>query len=138
MKQLILSMFWWYKLGPSILFMSYNLHRFYITIFIFFSYLPFAILSEILLQVGYHTKYENTRCFLLERTDGTVEDFSYHKCVYGALEIIAPGRARSYYSKWLESAADQLASGDLRMYILSLSMYSNYHMEIIGIYTQAF
>lgn len=58
------------------------------------------------IKVGYHTKYDNSRCFLLERTDGTVEDFSYHKCVYGALEVIAPGRAKSYYSKWLESAAD--------------------------------
>ncbi|XP_059661700.1 DNA-directed RNA polymerase IV subunit 1 [Cornus florida] len=53
------------------------------------------------IKIGYHSKHENTRCFLLVRTDGTVEDFSYHKCVHGALEIIAPQRAKAYQSRWL-------------------------------------
>lgn len=53
------------------------------------------------IKVRYHSKYHNTRCFSLVRTDGTEEDFSYHKCVHGALEIIDPRRARSYQSRWL-------------------------------------
>ncbi|XVE57815.1 hypothetical protein DITRI_Ditri04bG0120200 [Diplodiscus trichospermus] len=55
------------------------------------------------IKVGYHPEHTNARCFSLVRTDGTTVDFSYHKCVLGALEIIAPGRAKSYQSKWLQS-----------------------------------
>ncbi|GMH29806.1 hypothetical protein Nepgr_031649 [Nepenthes gracilis] len=54
------------------------------------------------IKVGHHPKYQDTRCFILERTDGTVEDFSYHKCVLGALELIAPCRAKSYQSRCLK------------------------------------
>ncbi|GAB2274023.1 hypothetical protein Dimus_008792 [Dionaea muscipula] len=54
------------------------------------------------IKVGNHPKYQDTRCFVLERTDGTFEDFSYHKCLHGALEIIAPRRAKSYESRWLK------------------------------------
>ncbi|KAJ7944856.1 DNA-directed RNA polymerase subunit [Quillaja saponaria] len=57
------------------------------------------------LKVGHHPKYLNTRCFLLEREDGTVEDFSYHKCILGALAIIAPETARSYQKKWSEDGS---------------------------------
>lgn len=39
--------------------------------------------------------------------DGTTEDFSYHKCVIGALEIIDPLRAKSYESKWGRKAMNQ-------------------------------
>ncbi|XP_057977974.1 DNA-directed RNA polymerase IV subunit 1 isoform X2 [Malania oleifera] len=53
-------------------------------------------------KIGYHSEHQNARCFLLVRTDGTVEDFSYHKCVLGALEIIAPRRAKGYQSKCLK------------------------------------
>ncbi|XVF10684.1 hypothetical protein REPUB_Repub07fG0203700 [Reevesia pubescens] len=56
------------------------------------------------IKVGYHPEHTNARCFSLVRTDGTIVDFSYHKCVLGALEIIAPGRAKSYKSKWLQSS----------------------------------
>ncbi|KAF5954479.1 hypothetical protein HYC85_007335 [Camellia sinensis] len=52
------------------------------------------------IKVGHHPEHEDSRCFLLVRTDGTVEDFSYHKCVHGALEIIAPQRAKTYQSTW--------------------------------------
>ncbi|KAF5734464.1 DNA-directed RNA polymerase IV subunit 1 [Tripterygium wilfordii] len=54
------------------------------------------------IKVGNHPKYENSRCFLLERADGTLEDFSYRKCVLGAYEIIAPQRAKGYKSMWLK------------------------------------
>ncbi|KAL9258096.1 DNA-directed RNA polymerase IV subunit 1-like protein [Drosera capensis] len=54
--------------------------------------------------VGNHPKHQDTRCFMLERTDGTLEDFSYHKCLHGALEIIAPGRAKNYESRWLKAS----------------------------------
>ncbi|KAL3499420.1 hypothetical protein ACH5RR_038513 [Cinchona calisaya] len=54
------------------------------------------------IKVGYHSKYENSRCFVLVRKDGSVEDFSYHKCVHNALQLIAPDRAKTYESKWLK------------------------------------
>ncbi|XP_022143512.1 DNA-directed RNA polymerase IV subunit 1 isoform X2 [Momordica charantia] len=54
------------------------------------------------IKIGCHSKYQNTRCFILIRSDGTTEDFSYHKCVLGALEIIAPHRVKAYQSKWLQ------------------------------------
>ncbi|KAG6685152.1 hypothetical protein I3842_12G097800 [Carya illinoinensis] len=54
------------------------------------------------IKVSSHPKYQNTRCFELVRMDGTVEDFSYHKCVLGALEMIDPRRAKNYKSKWLQ------------------------------------
>ncbi|XP_038905038.1 DNA-directed RNA polymerase IV subunit 1 isoform X1 [Benincasa hispida] len=54
------------------------------------------------IKVGSHSKYQNTRCFVLIRSDGTTEDFSYHKCVLGALEIIAPHRVKGYQSKWMQ------------------------------------
>ncbi|XP_021290958.1 DNA-directed RNA polymerase IV subunit 1 isoform X1 [Herrania umbratica] len=57
------------------------------------------------IKVGYHPEHANARCFSLVRTDGTIVDFSYHKCVLGALEIIAPHRAKSYKSKWLQSGS---------------------------------
>ncbi|GAB2209869.1 hypothetical protein Droror1_Dr00027094 [Drosera rotundifolia] len=56
------------------------------------------------IKVGNHPKHQDTRCFMLERTDGTLEDFSYHKCLHGALEIIAPGRAKNYESRWLKAS----------------------------------
>ena len=52
-------------------------------------------------QVGYHPKYKTTRCFLIKRTDGTYQDFSYHKCILGALESIAPNKAKIYKDKRL-------------------------------------
>ncbi|KAF8412332.1 hypothetical protein HHK36_000294 [Tetracentron sinense] len=55
------------------------------------------------IKVGYHSEYQNSRCFLLVRTDGTIEDFSYHKCVRGALEIISPQIANNYGSTLLKS-----------------------------------
>lgn len=40
---------------------------------------------------------------MLVRTDGTVEDFSYRKCLQHALELIAPQKAKTY--KWLNGAS---------------------------------
>ncbi|KAI4315358.1 hypothetical protein L6164_028177 [Bauhinia variegata] len=53
------------------------------------------------IKVGWHPVYQNTRCFQIVRTDGTVEDFSYHKCIERAYEIIDPERAKSYKNKYL-------------------------------------
>ncbi|KAM3749151.1 hypothetical protein ACB098_05G160900 [Castanea mollissima] len=55
------------------------------------------------IKVVCHPKYQNTRCFEVERNDRTTEDFSYHKCVIAALEIIDPKRAEAYKSKWLQN-----------------------------------
>ncbi|KAM2301476.1 hypothetical protein ACFX1S_032376 [Malus domestica] len=52
------------------------------------------------IKIGAHPKHEEAHCFMVVRTDGTVEDFSYHKCVMGALEIVAPQRVKSYQAKW--------------------------------------
>ncbi|KAM1787887.1 hypothetical protein EV2_039072 [Malus domestica] len=54
------------------------------------------------IKVGSHPKHEGARCFMVVRTDGTVEDFSYHKCVMGALDTVAPPRVKSYQSKWFD------------------------------------
>ncbi|KAB2018222.1 hypothetical protein ES319_D08G214600v1 [Gossypium barbadense] len=54
------------------------------------------------IKVGHHPDHADSRCFFLVRTDETTVDFSYRKCVVGALEIIAPCRAQSYKSKWLQ------------------------------------
>ncbi|XP_058221761.1 DNA-directed RNA polymerase IV subunit 1 isoform X2 [Rhododendron vialii] len=53
------------------------------------------------IKIGYHSEHDKARCFTLVRTDGTVEDFSYHKCIHHALEEIAPQRAKPYQMKWL-------------------------------------
>ncbi|CAK7335434.1 unnamed protein product [Dovyalis caffra] len=61
------------------------------------------------IKVINHPEYRDTRCFSLVRTDGTIEDFSYRKCLHGALEIIAPQRAKKYREKFLtpkDSAKD--------------------------------
>ncbi|MFQ6632810.1 hypothetical protein Gotur_012371 [Gossypium turneri] len=55
------------------------------------------------IKVGYHPEHKNSRCFLLARTDGAIVDFSYHKCIIGALEVIAPDKVQSYKSKWSQS-----------------------------------
>ncbi|KAG4118519.1 hypothetical protein ERO13_D11G020833v2 [Gossypium hirsutum] len=55
------------------------------------------------IKVGYHPEHKNSRCFLLARTDGAIVDFSYHKCVIGALEVIAPDKVQFYKSKWSQS-----------------------------------
>ncbi|KAK9121359.1 hypothetical protein Syun_018976 [Stephania yunnanensis] len=36
------------------------------------------------IKVATHPKWRKTRCFMLVRTDGTIMDFSYQKCVMGA------------------------------------------------------
>ncbi|KAI4327021.1 hypothetical protein L6164_019526 [Bauhinia variegata] len=54
------------------------------------------------IKVGWHPLYQNTRCFLIVRSDGSVEDFSCHKCIQHAYEIIGPERAKRYKKKYLE------------------------------------
>lgn len=56
-------------------------------------------------QVINHPDHQDTRCFSVVRKDGTVEDFSYHKCAHSALEIIAPGKAKIYHERYLQSRA---------------------------------
>ncbi|XP_022882099.1 DNA-directed RNA polymerase IV subunit 1-like [Olea europaea var. sylvestris] len=56
------------------------------------------------IKVGRHPKHVESRCFLLVRTDGTVEDFSYHKCIHHDLEMITPHKAKAYHSRWLNGA----------------------------------
>ncbi|CAN4127502.1 unnamed protein product [Withania somnifera] len=55
------------------------------------------------IKIGYHKEHEDSRCFMLVRQDGTVEDFSYRKCMQHALELIAPQKAKTY--KWLNGAS---------------------------------
>ncbi|KAK8584261.1 hypothetical protein V6N12_068507 [Hibiscus sabdariffa] len=54
------------------------------------------------IKIVNHPDHPTTRCFSLVRTDETFVDFSYRKCVLGALEVIAPQRAKSYKLKWLQ------------------------------------
>ncbi|KAK9071295.1 hypothetical protein SSX86_009863 [Deinandra increscens subsp. villosa] len=53
------------------------------------------------IRVGHHSGHGNTRCFVVERVDGTTEDFSYHKCIHHALKLIAPFEATVYETQWL-------------------------------------
>nr|GLL45125.1 DNA-directed RNA polymerase IV subunit 1-like [Ipomoea trifida] len=53
------------------------------------------------IKVGQHEKHQS-RCFIVERSDGTSVDFSYHKCVQNAIELIAPEKAKSFHSRWPE------------------------------------
>ncbi|CAH9115567.1 unnamed protein product [Cuscuta epithymum] len=52
-------------------------------------------------KVGCDEKF-GSRCFMVVRSDGTTEDFSYHKCVHHALELIAPNKAKTYQSRWIK------------------------------------
>ncbi|KAL1189982.1 DNA-directed RNA polymerase IV subunit 1 [Cardamine amara subsp. amara] len=54
-----------------------------------------------------NSKHGNARCFEVVRLDGTTEDFSYHKCVLGATEIIAPTKMNFYKSKYLKRGTVQ-------------------------------
>lgn len=68
------------------------------------------------IKVINHPEYQDTRCFSLVRTDGTIEDFSYRKCLHNALEIIAPQRAKRYCERYLTSkvsATDNSGCTDL-------------------------
>ncbi|CAA3005588.1 DNA-directed RNA polymerase IV subunit 1 isoform X1 [Olea europaea subsp. europaea] len=56
------------------------------------------------IKIGRHPKHVESRCFVLIRTDGTVEDFSYHKCIHHALEMFTPQKAKAYRSRWLNGA----------------------------------
>ncbi|XP_019445104.1 PREDICTED: DNA-directed RNA polymerase IV subunit 1-like isoform X1 [Lupinus angustifolius] len=62
------------------------------------------------IKVGHHPIYKDTRCFFIERTDGTVEDFSYRKCILGALEIVDPEKAKSQKKKWSGDNAEKAKS----------------------------
>jgi hypothetical protein len=51
-------------------------------------------------QVGWHPKFTDSRCFFIIRKDGTVEDFSYRKCILGALDIVDPEKSKIQKKKW--------------------------------------
>ncbi|CAI0374226.1 unnamed protein product [Linum tenue] len=53
-----------------------------------------------------HPKHEGSRCFSVVRSDGTMEDFSYHKCILAALDVIAPGKASIYQRRHLQRLGD--------------------------------
>uniref|UniRef100_A0A2P2QM21 Uncharacterized protein MANES_02G028200 n=1 Tax=Rhizophora mucronata TaxID=61149 RepID=A0A2P2QM21_RHIMU len=59
------------------------------------------------IKVVNHPRFKDSKCFSLVRTDGTMEDFSYHKCVHGALEVIAPQKAKMYHDKHFKSRVEQ-------------------------------
>ncbi|CAK8539379.1 unnamed protein product [Lathyrus sativus] len=52
------------------------------------------------IMVGWHPKFTDSRCFFIIRTDGTVEDFSYRKCIIGALDIVDPEKSKIQKKKW--------------------------------------
>ncbi|KAE9613175.1 putative DNA-directed RNA polymerase [Lupinus albus] len=62
------------------------------------------------IKVGHHPIYKDTRCFFIERTDGSVEDFSYRKCILGALEIVDPEKAKSQKKRWSGDNAEKAKS----------------------------
>lgn len=50
----------------------------------------FGQLSNLVFQVGHSNLHPSSRCFILLRSDGTSEDFSYRKCVVEAATSISP------------------------------------------------
>lgn len=42
------------------------------------------------IKIGHNPSYPESRCFILLRKDGSLEDFSYRKCVLGAVEQSSP------------------------------------------------
>ncbi|XP_012574546.1 DNA-directed RNA polymerase IV subunit 1 isoform X2 [Cicer arietinum] len=52
------------------------------------------------IKVGWHPKFTDSRCFFIIRTDGTVEDFSYRKCILGALDVVDPEKSKIQKKKW--------------------------------------
>ncbi|URE25020.1 DNA-directed RNA polymerase [Musa troglodytarum] len=42
------------------------------------------------IKVGHSPLHPGSRCFVLLRSDGSLEDFSYRKCVVGAAKLISP------------------------------------------------
>jgi len=63
-------------------------------------YLSIEVYSCSRSQVGWHPKFKDSRCFHIVRVDGTVEDFSYRKCILGALEIVDPKMSKIQKKKW--------------------------------------
>ncbi|WJX62674.1 DNA-directed RNA polymerase [Trifolium repens] len=55
------------------------------------------------IKVGWHPKFTDSRCFFIIRKDGTVEDFSYRKCILGALDIIDPEKSKIQKENWSRS-----------------------------------
>ena len=66
-------------------------------------------LGGVWFQVGQHPDHNESRCFIVERPDGTVEDFSYKKCFFGALEMLDPRRAKLIQSKYTKNGSTQKA-----------------------------
>ncbi|KAK7317076.1 hypothetical protein RJT34_01003 [Clitoria ternatea] len=52
------------------------------------------------IKVGWHPIYNDSRCFFIVRNDGTVEDFSYRKCILSALEVVDPAKLKIQKKKW--------------------------------------
>jgi hypothetical protein len=48
------------------------------------------------LQVDHHDSHSKSRCFFVVRTDGSVCDFSYHKCIKGKANAKSPSLALRY------------------------------------------
>lgn len=63
-----------------------------------FNFLILKFFATYVFQVGRHPEYKEN-CFFLVRTDGSEEDFSYHKCINHALEIISPKKVKTYEPK---------------------------------------
>ncbi|WJX54939.1 DNA-directed RNA polymerase [Trifolium repens] len=55
------------------------------------------------IKVGWHPKFTDSRCFFIIRKDGTIEDFSYRKCILGALDIVDPEKSKIQEKKWSEN-----------------------------------
>uniref|UniRef100_A0A0E0M4C3 DNA-directed RNA polymerase subunit n=1 Tax=Oryza punctata TaxID=4537 RepID=A0A0E0M4C3_ORYPU len=56
------------------------------------------------IKIGVNPGHPNSRCFIVQRSDGTSADFSYNKCVLGAANSISP-ELGSYIEKILSNRA---------------------------------
>lgn len=68
-------------------------------------------------QVDHHASYSNSRCFYVVRTDKSVCDFSYHKCIKGIANAKSPALALQYDHEFLiRHSRDELFDDDILDY----------------------
>jgi ribosomal protein L24E len=65
------------------------------------------------IKVDHHDSHSKSRCFFVVRTDGTVCDFSYHKCIKGKANAKNPSLALWYDHKYcLNHGQDEIFEHD--------------------------
>lgn len=79
-------------------------------------------------QVDHHENHSKSRCFFVVRLDGTVCDFSFHKCIKGYANAKSPALAMQYdHEVLLKHERENCSDGDLPYYPDLILPYSPVH-----------